>query len=134
MVAPVLPVTALYAALLGFVLLALTVLVIQHRRRVGMGIGDGGDRGLQRAIRAHGNAAETIPVLLILLALVELSAYPAALVHGLGMTILLSRLLHAFGMSRRSGASFGRITGMALSLLLMLAMPLLLLARVAGMA
>jgi uncharacterized protein len=120
-------VTALYAALCALLLLALTVQVILHRRRTKVGLGDGGDRGLLKAIRAHGNASETIPIQLLLLLLLELAGLAAAVVHGLGATILVSRLLHAIGLSRSSGPSPGRMIGMLLSLLLSLGMPLLLL-------
>lgn len=120
-------VTALYAALCALLLLGLTVQVILHRRRSKIGLGDGGDRGLLKAIRAHGNATETIPIQLILLLLLELSGLASAVLHGLGAAILLSRLLHAFGLSRVSGPSPGRMIGMAVSMLLTLGMPLLLL-------
>ncbi|MCK7595287.1 MAPEG family protein [Pseudomarimonas salicorniae] len=126
MTAIMLPVTSLYAALLGQLILALALNVIRHRRRAGVALGDGGDRQLMRAMRAHGNAIETVPVLLILMLLLELAAFPTAWLHGLGATLLISRLLHAGGLLRRSGPSPGRLWGMGLSLLLALLMPLML--------
>jgi uncharacterized protein len=120
-------VTALYAALCSLLLLALTAQVVLHRRRSQVGLGNGGDRELLKAIRAHGNASETIPIQLILLLLLELAGLAVAVVHGLGAAVLISRMLHAFGLSRSSGPSPGRMIGMAVSMLLTLGMPLLLL-------
>lgn len=126
-------ITALYAALCGLLLLLLALNVIRHRRRAGVGLGDGGDKVLLRAIRAHGNATETIPIQLLLLLALELAALSGVLLHLLGAAILLSRLLHALGLAGRSGPSFGRMAGMGLSLLLSLLMPLLLLALLFGL-
>jgi len=123
-------VSAIYLALNAWLLLALTLLVIHHRRRAGVGLGDGGDPALQRAIRAHGNAIETMPLQLLLLLLLELAGYGPVWLHLFGAAILASRLLHALGMSRRSGLSRGRFVGTVVSILLMLLMPALLLWKV----
>lgn len=127
-------ISAVYIALSGLLLLALSLNVIRHRRRAGVGLGDGGDKALLRAIRAHGNATETIPIQLLLLLALELAGFSALLLHALGVAILLSRGLHAIGLAAHSGPSFGRMVGMAISLLLNLLMPLLLIAAVLGLA
>lgn len=126
------PLSAGYIALAGLLLLALTLNVIRHRWRAGVGLGDGGDKALLRAIRAHGNAAENLPIQLLLLLALELCGVAAPLIHGFGAAILASRLLHAVGLSRRSGSSPGRMAGMGLGLLLSLLMSLGLLAAALG--
>ena len=62
-------VSALYAALVAIlaVLLGLRVVALRQRHRVG--IGDGGQPPLARAIRVHGNLVETAPLALLLLQL-----------------------------------------------------------------
>jgi uncharacterized membrane protein YecN with MAPEG domain len=63
----------------------------------------------------HGNAVEwAIPAILLLL-VAELNRAPPPFVHGCGIAIVIGRLLHAFGLSRSAGVSFGRFAGSALS-------------------
>jgi uncharacterized membrane protein YecN with MAPEG domain len=45
-------------------------------------------------------------------------------IHGFGGTLLVSRILHAWGLSRSAGTSPGRFLGTLLTLLLMIAMAL----------
>jgi uncharacterized membrane protein YecN with MAPEG domain len=108
-------VTALYAGAIGVLLLVLAGLVSRLRRSRKVGLGDGGDRDLQRAIRVHGNAVEwAVPGVLLLL-VAELNRADPLLLHACGLAIVAGRVLHAFGLSRRSGTSFGRFFGSALS-------------------
>ena len=53
-----LPITALYAALLAIIGIVLQQLVGQHRLRTQVSLYDGGDPQLAAAIRRHGNFAE----------------------------------------------------------------------------
>lgn len=87
-------VTALYAGLLALWLGTLAALVARARVRHKVSVGDGGVRELSYLMRAHGNAAETIPIALILLALAESFATPAWVLHLLGLALLAGRLIH----------------------------------------
>lgn len=116
------PVTALYVSLGALLLVALTFLVVGARRRSKIGLGDGGDPHLLSRMRVHANAIETLPIQLLLLAMLEWSGVAALYLHGLGAAILVSRVLHAWGLSRSSGVSFGRFWGTFVSLNLMIAM------------
>lgn len=107
------PVTGFYAALLALLLVALAFRVVVLRWRTKTGIGDGGDRGLARAIRAHGNAIEYVPVALILLLVAELGNSSPTLLHGCGIALVAARVLHASGLSRTAGASLERVAGTA---------------------
>ncbi|HKJ70310.1 MAG TPA: MAPEG family protein [Gammaproteobacteria bacterium] len=109
------PVTALYAGLGVLVLLALAVRVSWVRRAAGVNLGDGGDAALQRAVRAHANAAENIPPALLLLLVVELGGAAGWLLHVAGTALVAGRVLHGVGLNRSSGASFGRAAGMVLT-------------------
>jgi hypothetical protein len=105
-------ITALYAGLIGFLLMALAVNVIGKRRKARVGIGTGGDKALERAIRAHANCAEYAPLALIVIASVELLGAPALLVHALGLTLLAGRAVHAFGINRHPEPMQLRVGGM----------------------
>lgn len=108
-------VTALYAGLVGVLLVVLAGLVSRLRRSRKVGLGDGGDKDLQRAIRVHGNAVEwAVPGVLLLL-VAELNGAGLILLHACGIAIVAGRAMHAFGLSRRGGVSFGRFWGSALS-------------------
>lgn len=124
------PITSLYAALGGLLMIVLTALVIARRREARVGIGDGGDAMLARRIRAHGNASETLPLGLLLLLVLELGGLAAGLLHLFGAGLLVGRCLHAWGLVGSTGVSFGRFYGMLLTLIALLAMALTLLVRV----
>lgn len=106
------PVTAIYGALLALILVILTVPVIKLRQGLRVGLGDGGQTSLQQAVRAHGNAAEYIPLFIVLLAVYEINHAPAIALHIFGVVFILSRLAHASGLYQTSGASSGRAAGM----------------------
>jgi uncharacterized protein len=111
-----LPVTAVFAGLLALWLIFLQSRVIAFRGSRRVALGDGGhDEGL-RVIRAHGNAAETIPIFLILLGLGEGMGAPGWVVAVLGIVFLAGRVLHGmqFLLDRR-GFTF-RMWGMILTL------------------
>jgi len=120
-------IAGLYAALgaLLVVVLALRVMSLRHTHKVGLG--SGGEESLARAIRAHANAIEYLPIALLLLLIVELNETRAWLLHVFGIVLIVGRVLHALGLSARSGYSFGRFAGTLLTVLVILAMALLLL-------
>jgi hypothetical protein len=117
-------ITLLFAALNGLLLLVLLGRVsrLRHGRRIGFG--DGGDPDLARAIRVHANFVEHVPFALLLLGLLELNGLAAPWLWAFGSALLVARLLHAAGLSKSSGASFGRLYGTALTWLAILAMAL----------
>ena len=108
-----LPVTALYGGLFGLLLVALSANVVLARRRYGVRLGVGDEEGMQQAVRVHGNFTEYVPLALLLMLFCELAGLPAAWLHGAGVLLLVSRLLHARGLSRRPGLTFGRFYGTA---------------------
>lgn len=124
---PALPITSLYAALCGLLILTLSARVVFLRRSARIGIGTGDHPELTRRIRVHGNAIETIPIALILLLLAEAGGSALWLLHGCGAGLVLSRLLHAIGLTQSAGYSPGRFWGTLLSWIVMLALSLALL-------
>jgi uncharacterized protein len=115
-----LPITAIYAALLAVFLIILLFPVIKLRNSLRVGLGDGGKSELQQAMRAHGNAVECIPIFLVLLGIFELNHGPALALHIFGAVFLLARLAHAAGLYASSGASKGRVGGMAVTITVLL--------------
>ncbi len=92
------PITALYAASLAFVGIFLQQLVGRERLRADVSLEAGGQAPLLVAIRRHANFSEHVPLALLLFALIELNGAPALLLHGLGVTLLVARVVHPFGL------------------------------------
>ena len=108
-------ITAIYAGLLGVLLLALSVSVIRLRWKHQQGIMDGGHRDLARAIRVQGNFTEYVPMALILMFLGEAAAYPAWAIHLLGIALVVARCAHAWGLSQSEKRTPGRAVGVTLT-------------------
>ena len=87
--------TAIYAAILTFVYVKLTLNVINLRRQNQVSLGDGGREDLQQAIRSHGNFAEYVPLGLILLACLEANHIHWTIVLLLGGVFTTGRLYYA---------------------------------------
>ncbi len=108
-------ITAFYAAILALLFVWLSRNVIAARRRQRVPLGDGGHPDLLRRMRAQANFAEYVPFALVLTAFAEIQGLFPVLVHGLGLTLLVGRCLHAYGVSRTPENFRFRVTGMALT-------------------
>lgn len=123
------PVTALWTALVALWILLLMLQVVRLRRSRRVGIGDGGDKDLAKAIRIHGNAIETMPIALLLMFGYELGGGAPWLLHTCGAALLASRVLHASGLRRTTGSSAGRFLGSILWTAVVVVLAFLLIAR-----
>lgn len=119
------PVTTLYASLLGILLIFLSARVSHNRRRAKVSLGHGEDIVLVRAVRAQGNFVEYVPFALFLLFLLEIEVSELWILHLLGSMLLLGRLLHAYGVIQPVAVNFGRFWGTCLTWLMILACALL---------
>ena len=108
-------VTPFYAALLALWLLVLSARVIQQRRTARVNLGDGGNTKLERAIRGQANFVEYVPVALIMLLVLELARFSIYLLHLLGLSLLLARLLHGYTFAFSAQFRLGRVAGAALT-------------------
>jgi len=105
------PITALYAGLCALLLLLLALLVVNQRHISKVGLGDGGNEALARAMRVQANFVEYVPLSLVLMVVAEINGVPPKWLHMAGVVLIGSRLLHAWGLSHSSGKSFGRMAG-----------------------
>lgn len=129
------PITALYAGLLAPLFVLLSARVIVRRRSARVAIGHGEDALLLRRMRVHANFAEYVPIALILMALAESMQTSVYLLHATGVALVAGRLIHAYGVSQPKERLPLRVTGMVLTLsvILLLAMTCLL-KSVSGLA
>ncbi|MDP9140213.1 MAG: MAPEG family protein [Pseudomonadota bacterium] len=125
-------ITPLYAGLLAILFITLSVRVVQQRGH-GVSLGHGEDQVLLRRIRGHGNFAEYVPFILLMMALLEVGgATPVWLLHALGITLVVARVLHGVALSYTEKWKFGRFYGTLLTFILVLVLGLLCLWRGVG--
>lgn len=111
-------VTPFYAGLLALLFFVLSIKVVL-RRQGGITLGDGGDKRLLRVIRGHGNFAEYVPLILLLMAMLELGHTSTYVLHALGIALLVGRLLHGYALSFTDHFRFGRFWGAGLTILVL---------------
>ena len=101
------PITALYAGLLGLLAVGLAnqVLYVRLRARTLP------DWKPETVLRVQANFVENVPLALVLLLVLELQHAAAGMIHGFGSALVVCRVLHAWGMSRNPGANYPRLIG-----------------------
>jgi uncharacterized membrane protein YecN with MAPEG domain len=113
--------TALVAAPLLLLIAGLGMAISMRRRRQGIGPGMVGDATFIRLQRAHGNAVEHAPILLLALLLLELLGAGPSELTVFGVAIVVSRAAHAAGIIQRPRHPL-HIVGAALTYTLEVAM------------
>jgi uncharacterized membrane protein YecN with MAPEG domain len=106
---------ALYLPVFALFFVFLSLNVIRTRRREKIGLGAGGNRAVERAMRVHANFAEYVPLTLILLLVLELYGASGLLLNLLLLTLLVGRGVHAWGVSREPETFVFRVTGMVMT-------------------
>lgn len=82
-------------------------------------IGDGGDEFVIRRMRAHANFIESTPIVLILIAALEISGGTSTWLWAVGITYIVGRIAHGFGMDGGS-LEKGRMIGTLITMLTLL--------------
>jgi uncharacterized membrane protein YecN with MAPEG domain len=125
-------VTGFYLGILALLYVVLGLQVSRLRRGHRVVFGDGDNIKLRSAIRAHGNFTEYVPIIVLLVALLEISGLPAMRVHLLMGGLLVARLLHPLGMyvgPRTMQFQIYRVGGILLTWLVLLAAAIMALTR-----
>ncbi len=100
-------VTALYAGLLGLIAVGLANQVLYVRLRADRMP----DWKPDAVLRVQANFIENVPLAILLLLVLELQHVQAVALHVFGASLIVCRVLHAFGMSRNPGANYPRLIG-----------------------
>jgi len=111
MIATMPAVSAIAAGVLIVGQMGLMLAVVVRRRASAQALGDGGDAGLLRAVRRHGNYAENAAIFIACLALLEMLGAGRPFVIGLALVFVVGRLLHAVGLSMANTVNVWRIAG-----------------------
>jgi len=109
-------VTSIYAAILGVMFTAITLRIALIRISKQLSAGDGGDRQLAKLIRGQGNFAETVPIALVLIVLLELQGSSHFTLHILGAALVIGRVIHYLQLTGTIKPLVFRIAGMILTL------------------
>ena len=110
-------ITSAYAALLGIMFLIITMRIVFSRHKNIISLGDGNNRDLGKLIRGHGNFAETVPLALVLMLMLELQGSSAILLHSLGIALIAGRVLHYLRVTSLVKIMNFRVAGMGLTLM-----------------
>lgn len=87
--------SVIYASVGAFLIVWLSLYVIKVRHNQQISLGDGDNSQLITAMAAQSNALEYIPISLILLFSLEYNNGPLWLIHALGISLLIGRVIHA---------------------------------------
>jgi uncharacterized membrane protein YecN with MAPEG domain len=123
-------ITPAYLGCLALLYAVLGLQVSRLRRGNKVLFGDGDNIKLRSAIRAHANFAEYVPIIVLMVAMLEMSGMAAARVHLLMGALLVARLLHPLGMyvgPRTLQFQICRVGGIVLTVLVLIGAALLLL-------
>ena len=125
-------ITSAYLAILALLYTVLALQVGRLRQRDRATFGDNGSLQLRSAIRAHANFIEYVPIIALMMAMLEMSGLAAIWIHLFMGSLLVSRLLHPLGMyaaPKTLQFRIGRVGGITITLVLLLACALTILWR-----
>jgi uncharacterized protein len=116
----VLPTTLCLAAAAALVNIWLSMRIGKVRHAEKVSVGDGGNEGLIRRMRAQANFIENAPLTLILVGVVELAGYGGLWLPVAGALFIVGRITHAIGMDGdfRAGRPIGMLTAQLFQLAL----------------
>lgn len=98
----ILPITLTIAGAAAIVNIWLAVRIVTVRLKAKVLIGDGGNALLSARMRAQLNFIEYTPMVLILMALIELARGTQTWLWAAGILYILGRILHPFGMDKQT--------------------------------
>ncbi len=105
--------TALYAAILSLLLCHLSMNVIKCRRKNRVLYADGDCKELIIARTAQSNAIDYCPMTLLLLLFLEMNGGNLWLIHAIGITFVIGRVIHSQGILKEKLK--GRVRGMQIT-------------------
>lgn len=112
-----LEITPLYAVPLALMMFVLWLNVVKQRATAKISIGFGADNTLHEKIRKHGHFIEFVPLVLVMMLIAELRGANVIALHVSGGLLVVSRLLHPFGLHHDNSMHVLRIIGNTGSLL-----------------
>ncbi|MGI9477827.1 MAG: MAPEG family protein [Hyphomicrobiaceae bacterium] len=108
-----LPITLLFAAIFAIFGLLLSFFAGALRGAAGIPIlhGDPINKELAVRVRRHQNFLEYVPMVLILMAAIELNDGSTSFLYGIGIALIVARVAHAVGLQYDNMGHLGRLVG-----------------------
>jgi hypothetical protein len=103
--------TAIYAGILALISIVLANRAGMTRARLRIPLGDGGNNELIGAIRRHANFVEYVPLIVVMMAMIEINGAHKWWIHTLGVAIVVARIIHPLGISTEQMSSPLRMIG-----------------------
>jgi uncharacterized membrane protein YecN with MAPEG domain len=119
------PVTALFSAILFFLYYYLAKNVIQIRRNNKIAIGFAKNNELEQAIAAHSNFNQYVPLGLIMMACMELNKIHFSIIFLVGISFTFGRIIHAKSFLKKTMDLKQRVQGMKFTFWTMVIMAVL---------
>ena len=119
------PVTALFSAILFFLYYYLAKNVIQIRRNNKIAIGFAKNKELEQAIAAHSNFNQYVPLGLIMMACMELNRIHFSIIFLVGISFTFGRIIHAKSFLKKTMDLKQRVQGMKFTFWTMIVMAIL---------
>ena len=119
------PVTALFSAILFFLYYYLAKNVIQIRRNNKIVIGFAKNKELEQAIAAHSNFNQYVPLGLIMMACMELNKIHFSIIFLVGISFTFGRIIHAKSFLKKTMDLKQRVQGMKFTFWTMIVMAVL---------
>ncbi len=119
------PVTALFSAILFFLYYYLAKNVIQIRRNNKIAIGFAKNKELEQAIAAHSNFNQYVPLGLIMMACMELNKIHFSIIFLVGISFTFGRIIHAKSFLKKTMDLKQRVQGMKFTFWTMIIMAVL---------
>ena len=119
------PVTALFSAILFFLYYYLATNVIQIRRNNKIAIGFAKNKELEQAIAAHSNFNQYVPLGLIMMACMELNKIHFSIIFLVGISFTFGRIIHAKSFLKKTMDLKQRVQGMKFTFWTMIVMAIL---------
>jgi uncharacterized membrane protein YecN with MAPEG domain len=108
-------ITPLYAGFFGILLVALSWRITAIRNKYQSRMTEEGHTEMTAATRAQGHMVEYMPTGILLMLIAEFQDFSPALLHALGILLIIARLLHLKGLKDPSGQSIARKAGTRLT-------------------
>jgi uncharacterized membrane protein YecN with MAPEG domain len=113
-------VTIFYAGIFGLLLLVLSLNIFREWVHVAAGVRSEAEERWKRSERVQASFVEFVPMTLLLIFLIEAHGAPKEILHGLGIGLLVARVLHAYGMGTGKTANLFRVIGTQLTFLVLM--------------
>jgi uncharacterized protein len=113
-------ITILAIAILAVGAASLAIWVIVQRVRLKVEWGDGGNQDMAQALRAHANFSEHVPMALLAIGASEIAGVSRPLVIAMAASLIVARILSAYGLTRSLGPSWARQAGASITLATMI--------------